>query len=485
MKIKNDNHELKWTMRQFIDEFNNYQCTQRCDHALSAHIRGIGTSSGVTLTLEKCGITKTKTFYDCISDDSTPNDHTPTNQDMSIENKLSTSDVDAHCIVVLEHAFDRDDLLAVKDALQPHLTSKQLVGLLSLACTRGETVLKYILDDPRFDPNENRDAPIRFAIEHNRVGAMKALLADPRVNPANYSELVETVMHERMLEIMIDDQRFQLGEFSLERFIRNMRGTPQASAVKVLLDRGIVDKSGYALKLALISGYKEIADLLIADPRRPFQEGLVDCALMRGYSDIAKLAINDPRMTSIKSITLICAIELGDIEIVKLLLADERMETDDYCLICAVFENRIDILKLLLEDSRFNPGASENYALSIAATEGYDDILSLLLADPRVTLTHFSFMRMVYRGSASTTMLMLNHGCRGQHSDCSERNCIAAAGNFDALKVSSLHGHVEVTKILLNHFGKNVGGTWYACIMNDVNKEIEQLWLDHFETYGV
>jgi hypothetical protein len=45
-----------------------------------------------------------------------------------------------------------------------------------------------------------------------------------------------------------------------------------------------------------------------------------------------------------------------------------------------------DVVKLLLADSRVDPTADDNYAIKKASEKGHTDVVKLLLADPRVTM---------------------------------------------------------------------------------------------------
>lgn len=75
------------------------------------------------------------------------------------------------------------------------------------------------------------------------------------------------------------------------------------------------------------------------------------------------------------------AAEDGDVEIMQLLLADERVDpaVDNSWALCAAAENGHEqILRLLLQDGRCNIHARNNYAMYSAAEGGFLNILDLL-----------------------------------------------------------------------------------------------------------
>ena len=52
---------------------------------------------------------------------------------------------------------------------------------------------------------------------------------------------------------------------------------------------------------------------------------------------------------------------------------------------CAAENGHTEVVRLLLADSRVNPAARDNWPIEVASENGYRKIVRLLLADPRVT----------------------------------------------------------------------------------------------------
>lgn len=84
---------------------------------------------------------------------------------------------------------------------------------------------------------------------------------------------------------------------------------------------------------------------------------------------------------------VIYAAENGFVEIMKLFIADKRVDLsarDNVLIVRAVEYNRPGVVKLLLEDGRADPTARRNLAIKKASLFGYAEVVKLLLEDGRV-----------------------------------------------------------------------------------------------------
>ena len=79
----------------------------------------------------------------------------------------------------------------------------------------------------------------------------------------------------------------------------------------------------------------------------------------------------------------------GNLEVVKLLLADKRVNPAAAIKV-ASRKGNVEIIKLLLEDGRANPSSGNNYAIRKASENGHVEVVKLLLADKRVNPTAYS-----------------------------------------------------------------------------------------------
>jgi len=84
------------------------------------------------------------------------------------------------------------------------------------------------------------------------------------------------------------------------------------------------------------------------------------------------------------------ACQYGQIEIVKLLLQDKRVNPashDNSAIAEACREGNIEVINLLLKDSRVDPSGNSNYGIKRASRNGHVEVVKLLLKDSRVDPT--------------------------------------------------------------------------------------------------
>jgi hypothetical protein len=120
-----------------------------------------------------------------------------------------------------------------------------------------------------------------------------------------------------------------------------------------------------------------------------FDNFAIKAASTHGYTEIVKLLLADPRVdpSANNNSPIKAASTHGYTEIVKLLLADPRVDpsaNNNSAIRKASANGYTEIVKLLLADPRVDPSAAENYALQKASTYGRTEIVKLLLADSRV-----------------------------------------------------------------------------------------------------
>ncbi len=89
------------------------------------------------------------------------------------------------------------------------------------------------------------------------------------------------------------------------------------------------------------------------------------------------------------------AVRQGRIELVKCLLADERVDPTaevNGALREAAWYGHVAVVKCLLADERVDPAAGDNWALREAAKNGHVAVVKCLLADERVLTMRRSVM---------------------------------------------------------------------------------------------
>ncbi len=108
-----------------------------------------------------------------------------------------------------------------------------------------------------------------------------------------------------------------------------------------------------------------------------------------GNWEMVKMMRLDDRITAASLQTcLVSACQSGTLDVVKVLLQDERIgEPSMTALYSAVEREQVETVRLLLEDERFDPSDDENEALKIASVHGYITLVKILLQDERVRST--------------------------------------------------------------------------------------------------
>ena len=130
-----------------------------------------------------------------------------------------------------------------------------------------------------------------------------------------------------------------------------------------------------------------------------FNEGLIEAskdvqdlffiACQTGRLSLVKLLLADPRVdpADYYNHAIQLASQNGHTEVVKLLLADKRVNPaagNNYAIQFASQNGHTEIVKLLLADNRVNPADDDNRAIRWASSNYHTEIVKLLLADPRV-----------------------------------------------------------------------------------------------------
>ncbi len=134
----------------------------------------------------------------------------------------------------------------------------------------------------------------------------------------------------------------------------------------------------------------------------------------------------------------------GHLEVVKLLLADNRIDpTADIveAIRFSVWNNHADILALLLKDGREDPSKNFSYSIVLASEKNYHEIIKLLLNDGRADpseYTNKSIKVASKNGYLKIMRLLLTDG-----------RADPSANNNYTIKVASENGYLEIVKLLL------------------------------------
>ena len=148
------------------------------------------------------------------------------------------------------------------------------------------------------------------------------------------------------------------------------------------------------------------------------------------------------------------AAENGHLEIVRLLLADERVDPSDnhnFAIQWAAENGHLEVVKLLLTDMRTDPSANHNDAIRIAAWNGHLDVVKVLLTDDRVDPSdkNNEAIRMAaWFGYLEIVNLLLSDS-RVDPSDEDNDPIRNYAIRNAAIRKAAKNGHLDVVKVLL------------------------------------
>ncbi|KAJ3317385.1 hypothetical protein HDV06_001675 [Boothiomyces sp. JEL0866] len=254
----------------------------------------------------------------------------------------------------------------------------------------------------------------------------------------NTGSIVESILKIKLLISMRPYMRFNqfnAKQFLVENSINHLRSSDfnhkrnfQYLLIQSIIVKGDLHTLESFLKSNLALDYNtafvlsikfnrtKLAKLLLGDPRVDpccFNNRGIELAC-RNDIELVQLLLNDKRTFS--KFALVAAAYRGKLDIVELLLLDERFQPTNRALRDAVTMGHLDIVKLLiqkgldpsvdenlniqrasqnghfnvveylLDDSRVDPSAKDNQAIRQAARRGYLDIVQLLLRDKRVTI---------------------------------------------------------------------------------------------------
>lgn len=211
-----------------------------------------------------------------------------------------------------------------------------------------------------------------------------------------------------------------------------------------------------------------VVELLFSNPTLGLQKALI-CASAFGSTEIVLYLLKDGFDPSLyNNHALRFASQNGHLEIVRLLINDERVDPSDLenLFLGSVAENgHLEICRLFLKDSRVDPSVDDNFALYSAAENGHLKVVRLLLNDERVDpsgdLNH-AILKSSENGHLDVVRLLIEDE-RVDPSDCNDYAIRAAAQN----------GHYEIVKLLANDSRVNPSNIDYAIVAASENGHFE------------
>lgn len=180
----------------------------------------------------------------------------------------------------------------------------------------------------------------------------------------------------------------------------------------------------------------------------------------------------------------------GNIEIAELLLADHRVNPNEYIgslyassgIESAVFCGHIKVVKLLLNDSRVDPNIRNGGALIIAAESGRANIIACFAADKRVIGKDHALAVALKQHDAMSVEVLLNAGVK-----LTERKFLHYLTGFEKRKniftgiKSTVENHAECIAVILNYFHINL--EFYLSVKLRISKEVNRVLIRHMVRY--
>ena len=171
--------------------------------------------------------------------------------------------------------------------------------------------------------------------------------------------------------------------------------------INQFIDDNVIDLKRYGAKVFKVcctNSYIGLIRFILNNKVFSFQteyDYAIGEAAYYGNLEVVKLLLADKRVNPAAAIKV--ASRKGNVEIVKLLLEDGRADTSvcyNYAIGIASQEGHVEVVKLLLEDGRVDPSACDNCAIREALAYGRADVVKLLLSDERVS-DRCSFMKKI------------------------------------------------------------------------------------------
>lgn len=187
----------------------------------------------------------------------------------------------------------------------------------------------------------------------------------------------------------------------------------------------------------------------------------------KGHADVVKILLADKRVdpSAHYNDAIILAANNGHTKVVKVLLVDKRVDPaaqDNSAIGVASREGHIEVVKLLLADKRVDPAADNNYAIINAYLDGHIEVVKLLLEDKRVnpTANDNFIMRMASgRGQVEVIKLLLE-----------DKRVDPTDNDNYAVRMASLRGHLKVVKLIREH--QKLRGSKKTSIADFVSKAV-------------
>lgn len=304
-----------------------------------------------------------------------------------------------------------------------------------------EKLIERLLEPPR--PAIDYEFSVRYALEQGKDKIIEKFLQDPRLNPGynDNSMFIQACKYGRfyIVQLLLKDLRVTPKSFALSEASND----GHFEVVQLLLSDiriNVASIGCQAISRASQNGHLEVVRVLLADNRINPTENRLDCvfrASYKGHIDVLKLLLQDSRVQA---------------EIFrnyqKQISKDPKNEINNRILQAACENGHIDIVAMLLSDNKFGLNWKSLYS---ACAFGHFSVLQLLLNDPRVKID------LQLHGSGFQTggyNEALNVACQNGHvgvviyllENYATLNPFASVDS--GISKASSSGHLDIVKIL-------------------------------------
>jgi len=210
-------------------------------------------------------------------------------------------------------------------------------------------------------------------------------------------EMYPSVTVDRFVRWACQEKQTEIINLIMERYpdasdnylIRFMSENGNVEMVqKLLLDKRVTPSTNnnYALRWACAGGFVEIVKMLLAHPLvnpKDSEKESFTWAFCNGHVEVVQLLLQDvridPKLEQYYNHLMAEAAARGKIDIIKLFLGYSQMKLDNIVFHNAIQNGHLDIVKILLADSRVNPNDNNYGALRTALLHEHHNIAELLI----------------------------------------------------------------------------------------------------------
>jgi ankyrin repeat protein len=247
--------------------------------------------------------------------------------------------------------------------------------------TRGETSFPFAPQLPQLDDNDAVLLELMFKLEQWQHVKPRMVVAAPAIEFVN--DDAEANELDAAVEEVVAANTADVVDMFLDAVHRN-----DVDRVRALIEAGVdvAARDSLALQIAAADGRLEIVRLFLADGRvdvKAFCGFPIIWAARGGHVDVvADLCGTMSELWIFAAAGFV----LGGLSTIEAMLKDGRVHRDaiEFVIVLASLFGNLEIVERLLQDERVDPSALNNYAIRSAAEYGHLAVVDGLLQDKRV-----------------------------------------------------------------------------------------------------